>query len=389
MSTMLHVVHQFFVLPFFIGEQFIHFSGKGYRLHVICSPSGKALDYSKKMKFSLSEIDIQRSVASIKDIVAIIYICKYIKINKIGIVVGHTPKGAFIAMIAAWILQVPKRIYFRHGLVYETMSGFKKNLMLNIDRLTAFCATLVVCVSPSLYKKSIEDRLNPIGKQRILNKGTCTGIDTLKTFNPTQIQTEKINRLRNILRIEEDSYVIGYCGRLVRDKGIIELVEAFNILEERFNYVNFKLLLVGGFEERDSLPMEIIHEIKNHHNILDTGWMYEGLEYYYALMDVFVLPSFREGFPTSVLEASSMNLPVITTKVTGCVDSIKEDITGKFVDNDSTSVADTIGFYINNPIIGKAHGKNGREFVVKNFDQQIIWEEIERLYSFEEKKGLI
>ena len=378
MSNILHVTHKFFVLPFFIGEQFLYFNKKDYIIHVICSRSSHLVSYAKEMHFVYAEVEITRSISPIKDFYALLRICKYIRDNKIDIVVGHTPKGALLAMISAWIMRVPKRIYFRHGLVYETMSGYKRKIMVNLDRLTALCATQVVCVSPSIYTRSIEDNLNNSKKQVILNKGTCTGINTSTKFNPDRIDMNKVNKLRTSLNIDNDSPVIGYCGRLVRDKGIIDLVEAFNILSQKKENYKVKLLLVGGFEDRDSLPNKIIQSIKQHPNIIYTGWKYDGLQYYYALMDVFVLPSYREGFGLSILEASSMKLPVITTKVTGCIDAIIEDVTGKFVNNDSASIADMIEFYINNPQIREAHGINGRYFTVNNFQQEIIWKEIEK-----------
>lgn len=381
MSNILHVVHKFFVLPFFIGEQFKYFDEKGHKLHVVCSKSPELAKYSSLMHFSYSEVEITRSISPIQDIKSIIKICKYIKDNDIEIVVGHTPKGALLSMIAARIMTVPKRIYFRHGLVYETMKGIKRKLMINLDRLTALYATQVVCVSPSLFQRSIDDGLNKERKQIILNKGTCTGIDTYSKFNPELISAEKLNELRNSLSIDNDNFVIGYCGRLVRDKGIIELVEAFDVLTEKIKDRKLMLLLAGGFEKRDSLPLTTVKIIKNSPNIIYTGWMFEKLEYYYSLMDTFVLPSFREGFPTSVLEASSLKLPVITTRVTGCIDSIIEGVTGKFVLNESRSIANAIEFYINNPQTRKIHGENGREFVVKNFEQKIIWKEIEKLYK--------
>jgi len=381
MSNILHVVHKFFVLPFFIGEQFKYFDEKGHTLHVICSQSPELEKYSSLMHFSYYEIEITRSISPIQDLKAIIKICKYIKNNEIDIVVGHTPKGALLSIIAAWIMRVPKRIYFRHGLVYETMKGLKRKLMINLDRLTALCATQVVCVSPSLFQRSIEDKLNKEKKQTILKKGTCTGIDSKIKFNPELIREKKVDELRTLLNIDDDTFVIGYCGRLVCDKGIIDLVEAFLLLTDKLKNNKIKLLLVGGFEERDALPNEIMGQIKNHSEIIYTGWIYEGTELYYSLMDVFVLPSYREGFPTSILEASSMNLPVITTKVTGCIDAIIEDVTGIFVSNESSSIAAGIEFYLNNPETRKIHGKNGRAFVVKNFDQKIIWKEIEELYK--------
>lgn len=370
-KNILHVVNIFFVLPYFIGDQFLYFKKKEYALNVICSPSQYLSDYAKKMKFNYLEVEIVRSINLIKDIHAIIKICLYIKKNKIDIVVGHTPKGALLAMLASWIMRVPHRIYFRHGLVYETMKGFKRKIMINIDRLTAWCATKVVCVSASLSIESIRDNLNPQNKQLILGKGTCGGIDALRKFNPDEINIIKRNQIRNYLNIDEDSYVIGFCGRLVKDKGIIELVEAFDHIKS-LSKQKLVLLLVGDFENRDSLPQHIIEKLKNDKDIIVTGFIFEDIQYYYSLMDTYILPSYREGFPTSVLEASAMKIPVLTTKVTGCIDSIIEGYTGLYVSHTKESISDKINFLMNNKDSIK-YGLNGRKFVLDHFDNQILW----------------
>jgi hypothetical protein len=164
------------------------------------------------------EIPIARKISLLADMRAVVNICKYIKKNKIDVIVGHSPKGALLAMLAGWIMKTPKRIYFRHGLVYETSKGWMYSLLINIDRLTAFLSTKIVCVSPSLYKKSLEDRLNKEYKQLVLGKGTCGGINTITKFNPNLISTtDRINLQKN-LSLPKDAFVIGYCGRIVRDK---------------------------------------------------------------------------------------------------------------------------------------------------------------------------
>jgi len=379
--NILHIVNIYFTLPFFIGDQFLFFNTKGYNLHVICSPSEYLKSYSEKMNFCYKEVQISRSFSILKDIKAIVLICRYIRSNQINIVVGHTPKGALLSMISAYFMRVPKRIYFRHGLVYETSKGFKRRLLVNLDRITSFCATDIVCVSPSVFKKSLEDKLNCITKQVILGKGTCTGIDTSKTFSPSNIDFSKINQLRTKLGILDDMFVVGFCGRLVRDKGIIELVNAFHLVKMNYPQSRITLLLIGMFEERDSLPNEVINKIKRDKDIIYTGFINDSIQYYYALMNIFVLASYREGFPTSVLEASAMEIPVLTTKATGCIDSIVENVTGKFIETDAKSIAQGIEFYINNALHAKMHGQNGRDFVKKNFDQKIIWHEIVNLYE--------
>lgn len=379
MKNVLHVVNVYFVIPYFLGDQLIHFFKKGYKEYIICSPSEEIKQYSNSHHFFYKEVPVLRKISLFKDVEAVLLICAYIKSNKIDVVTGHTPKGALLSMIAAYIMRVPIRLYFRHGLVYETSFGLKRFLLISMDRLSAKLSTRVVCVSPSVYKKSLCDKLNIERKQVLLSKGTCNGID-LKQFSRDRLDLIAVEKLREKLSIPKDSFVVGFVGRLVKDKGIIELVDAFQDIQKK--KLNVILLLVGMLEVRDALPLEIVDRINNSQCIVCTGCVdNNNIQLYYALMDVFVLPSYREGFPTSVLEASSMGLPVVTTKATGCVDSIISQETGLFVEHNKLDIINAIEFYMNNSILRKEHGDGGRKFVESNFEQHIVWSEIEKLYK--------
>ncbi len=373
--NILHVVNIYFVLPYFIGGQFKYFKSKGYNMNVACSPSQYLDSYSKEQGFNYIETPINRSISIKDDLKSICKIIKFIKRQNIDIIVGHTPKGGLLSMIAGWLSRVPRRIYFRHGLVYETSSGLKRQLLITVDRLSSFFATEVICVSKSVLERSIQDKLCKPQKQLILGAGTCNGVDTESQFNPSKINKENIEILRRKYEIKNNDFVIGYSGRLVRDKGIEELITAFDLLEKS---ENCKLLLVGMFEERDPLSNEIKERIKCDPQIIYTGLINSGMENYYSLMDVYVLPSYREGFPTGVLEAQSMGLPVITTRVTGCCDSIVEGVTGLFASHSPKDIAEKIDYIRIRHVID---GDKGREWVIKNFDSRKVWKEIEKLYQ--------
>jgi glycosyltransferase involved in cell wall biosynthesis len=378
MSNILHVVNISFVIPYFLGKQLNYFVEKGYQEYIVCSPSHELDELAAKYSFEYKEVVVLRKVSIWQDLRAVSSTIKYIKEKHIDIVIGHTPKGGLIAMLASYIAGVPKRIYFRHGLVYETSHGLKRWLLIVIDKLVARLATKIICVSPSVCIKSLEDGLNSSEKQILLSRGTCNGID-INRFCQKSINKDLLNSLRMKLHVYNDAFVIGFTGRLVRDKGIIELIRAFHLLQEE--YSNVVLLLVGMLEERDALPQDVVNIIKNDSNIINTGYVSNlGIEYYYALMNVFILPSYREGFPTSVLEASAMEIPVITTKVTGCIDSIIEGETGIYVKNNADSIAEAIRLFYKDTLLCRRWGQNGRKFVVDNFDQNIIWNEIEKLY---------
>lgn len=373
----LHVVNIYFVIPYFLGGQFEYFRELGYELDVVCSKSPYLDPYAKQHNFGYREIPILRSINPIQDFKSIRQICHYIKDRQVGIVVGHTPKGGLLSMVAAWLMRVPKRVYFRHGLVYQTSSGLKRFILMSVDRIASLLATKIVCVSPSVLEQSIKDKLSPAHKQIVLGKGTCSGVDTQGKFNPQNINSEKMSLLKQKWGIDDSDWIVGYTGRLVRDKGIMELVDAFDLV--KVNNPRLKLLLVGMFEERDALPQEVQNRIKNDPQIVWTDFQNEDMEYFYAMMNVYVLMSYREGFPTGTLEAQSMGVPVITTRVTGCCDSIVEGETGTFVSREPEELGKVIKAMSEGEITFSA--ERTRLWVIDNFDNLRVWEEIKKLYE--------
>ena len=374
--SILHVVNISFVLPYFIGEQFNYFSQAGYELHVACTPSLHLKNYAKEKNIQTLEIPITRQIRLFKDFYAIYKLIQYIKLNNIDIVIGHTPKGGLLAMISAFITRKRVRIYFRHGLMYENSKGLKKYFLILIEKLTGILANKVICVSQSVLNESNNKNLSRISKNILLANGTCNGVDTLNKFNINKIDTEQIIQLRKSLNIKSDDLVLGYVGRMVKDKGIIELLDSWEIL--KYKYPRLKLLLVGPFEERDSISDIYKNIIQSDSAILYLGQS-EETNIYYAIIDVFLLLSHREGFPTVVLEASSMGIPIVTTKCTGCIDSIIPGNTGLFTDLNINSIVNNVSIYIDNSSLRKKHGENGRYFVINNFQQEIVWEALKNV----------
>lgn len=370
-KNILHVTSIFGTLSSFVGHQFSYNNKKGYHTHFICSPSDSISKYAQQMKCDYLEVPILRKMSLIQDIKAVVNICTYIKKNNIDTVIGYTPKGGLLAMIAAAIMHVPKRYYYRLGLLYESFIGIKQFFFISIERITALFSTRVICISPSIFNKSLTDKLNVRKKQIIIGRGSV-GVDTMLTFNPNIIIKSYKENLYQLLNLRETDFIIGFCGRMAKDKGIIELVTAFNNLTTNNN--NYKLLIIGPNEDRDVLPEYIEKTIESNPNIIRTGLVPE-TPIYYSLMDVFILPSYREGFPTVVLEASSMEIPVLTTRSTGCIDSIIEGVTGNFIEINPDSILSAI---LNPNFSKKELGINGRKFVQANFDQKILWPIIEK-----------
>ena len=370
-NEILHVVTVSFVINHFFGNQFNYLRSKnGKNYHLACSSSKELHELSNTLKFIPFEVEITRSINPLKDLKAIISIYKYIKKNNISTVIGHTPKGGLVAMTAAFLARTEERIYFRHGIIYETSTGFKRFLMKNIDRLTGFFAKKVVCVSNSVKQISERDRLNKASKNIVLGMGTCNGINTSTKFNPDYKNKNQLDELRSKYNIRKDN-VVGYIGRLVKDKGIDELILAWEIVNSKFP--DSQLLLVGPIEERDSISSYSKKVIAENQSIIFIDFVIDASPFF-SLMNIFVLPTYREGFPTVALEASSMELPVLITKATGCTEAIIDNKTGIYITYDVNDIAKKIIYYMENEEIALEHGRQGRIFVNGNFEETKVWD---------------
>ena len=376
-KKILHVVNISYVIPFYLGDQIDFFKSKGHSISIACSPSSDFFEYANLKGFTPVPINVVRSFSIIKDLKAIFNLTMYLRKNSIDTVVGHTPKGAFIALISASLANISNRVYFRHGLLFETSSGIKRQFLKFIEKFTAFLATKVICVSPSILKISLDQRLSNASKTLIINKGTCNGIDAIYKFNPTNLLGNKNISIDLIDRLESGVKIIGYVGRIVKDKGILELLEAWKILIKENERIH--LLILGPQEERDAIPEEYISFARSCISISLPG-LIKDIEAYYSIMDIFILPSYREGFPTVVLEASAMELPIICSLKTGCIDSILENETGIYTKISPKDIARSIKYLLDNPNKAKEMGKKGRQHVLQNFQPNLIWESLERIY---------
>ena len=359
----------------FIGDQFSYLKERGdYDMYLISTPGTGLDEFVEREGVTYYPLEIPRSIKPLQDLKNIWKIFRYVRKHKIDMVIGHQSKGVLYGMIASKLAGVERRVVLAHGVLEDTMTGLKQKIFATENKLMTMCATHVLCVSPSVMKRRVALGIDPPEKQYLLGKGSCNGVDALTKFNPQNVSDSVRVEIRGKYGLSKDDFIIGFCGRLVRDKGIVELAEAIKLLTERHQDKPLKLFVIGYPEKRDALPDETLDFLKSSDHVVFTGRVnYSEIQNYYSVMDAFILPSYREGFPTVALEASAMELPMIVSRSTGCIDSIIENETGVYCDIRPESIADAIeGFFDKEK--ARRYGEAGRRFVLEHFEHTIVKE---------------
>jgi glycosyltransferase involved in cell wall biosynthesis len=351
---------------------------RGYDVTLISSPESELVDVAKQESVSVVGINIAREIDFFGDMVSLWQLYRTLVAIKPDIVNASTPKAGFLGMLAAWLARVPVRIYLLRGLRAETASGIKKLILNTTERLASMSAHHVVAVSESLSQVYVRAGLVASTKLTMVGSGSSNGVNPDR-FLPTPDTLQRTDELCKQLNLSADTPVIGFVGRFTRDKGIIELISAFEIIQASFPTA--KLLLVGGFEEGDSLPSAIIAQIEGNPAIINTGFV-KDTSPYYPLMKVFAFPSYREGFPNSPLEASLSGVPTVGFKATGVVDAIQDGITGKIVPlGDVNGLANEMLKLLADEAYCRQIGDAAKARALAEFQPQQVWTKWHRFYQ--------
>ncbi len=294
----------------------------GFQVTLVSAP-GELLDSTATSEgVEPVAITMKRTVAPFADMVSLFRLWRMLRRVKPDLAEFSTPKAGLLGTVAAWLCGVPVRIYLLRGLKLETARGFKRRILLAAERLAAACAHAVVCNSDSLRAQALALGIAPAAKLHLLGDGSSRGVDA-ERYSPGP------STIRNELGISEGSLVLGFVGRLTRDKGVPELIEAFDAILQTQPHAH--LMLVGWFDAaEDALEGQLQARILNHPRIHYTGMVPDAAPYYRA-MDVMVLPTWREGFPNVVLEAAATGIPVVTTLSTGSRDAVVPEVTGLLI----------------------------------------------------------
>jgi glycosyltransferase involved in cell wall biosynthesis len=298
----------------------------GFRVVLISSPGELATRIAAEEGVEHCAIPMQRGMSPLADLISLVRLCFALSRLRPAIAEFSTPKAGLLGNIASFLCRVPVRIYILRGLRLETASGMTRRILQLSERITAVCSHMVVCNSKSLRSQALALGVVRRRKLRVIGNGTSSGVDVRHFMPPSSLTPE---RMRKSLGIPAGAPVIGFAGRLTRDKGIPELLDAFDSL--LVDFPEARLLLTGWFDDsEDALSPAQRARIVNHPRILCTGFVTDTAPYYHA-MDVLTLPTWREGFPNVVLEAAASGVPTVSTLATGARDAVLHERTGLLV----------------------------------------------------------
>lgn len=358
----------------FIKDQVAFIEQNGYDVKVVCND-----DFGKSnVELDVEHIPFEREIDVIKDISALRRLFVYLRRERPDIINFSTPKAGLLGMIAGFLNRTQTRIYVIRGLRLETAGGVKELVLYMTEKIACALSTHVMVISDSLEESVVRMKIVDRVKIVRIGKGSSDGID-LSKFDPGNIHPERLGRLKSDLNIAPGDFVIGYVGRLTRDKGINELISAFKKMSGK--YEQLKLLMIGDFEESDPITGDNMKTLNSCDNIIHCSYT-DGIEYYYRLMDVFALPTYREGFSNVSIEAQAMGVPVIAFDSTGARDTVNHTKTGLITaTNDTEGLIEAMDHLMIEPRILKDMSASSREFVSSHFCREEMHNKLLNFYD--------
>ena len=343
----------------------------GFDVQVICSPGEDLESVRRQEGVEVLGVAMSRTIRPLQDLLALGQIFRHLRRLRPDIVNAGTPKAGLLGILAARLAGVPVRIYTLRGLRLETTHGWRRRLLTAAERLAAASAHRIVCVSESLRRRYLDLGLAPEAKTVVLGAGSSNGVDC-ERFHPDAAQGPAAAELRKRLGIPGGAPVIGFVGRLTRDKGIEDLGWIFSTRIAPY-LDDCRLLMVGDFEPGDPVANDVRRELTRHPRIVLTGQVEDSAPYY-GLMHVLAFPSYREGFPNVPLEAAASGLPVAAYAATGTVDAVAHGTTGTLISvGDRSALAEALRHYLEDVGLRRRHGEAGRRRVEGHFDRKLVW----------------
>jgi glycosyltransferase involved in cell wall biosynthesis len=331
----------------------------GFRVTLVSSPGELLTRTAEREGVEPAAIPMRREIAPWADFVSLFRLVWLLFRLNPDMTEFSTPKAGLLGGVAATLLGVPTRIYMLRGLKVEGTSGLKRRILIGAERIASACAHVVLCNSESLRQEALALGMAPTKKLNMLGDGSSNGVN-IERFSPGP------SNIRERLELPQEAVVVGFVGRLTRDKGVPELIEAFDTILRTERHAH--LLLMGWFDAaEDALDSEMRRRIEKHPRIHCTGYMADTAPYYRA-MDVMVLPTWREGFPNVVLEAAASGIPVVTTIATGSRDSVVPEVTGLLIPPGyPAAISEAVLKLLGDPARRRRMGVAARAWVVEHY----------------------
>lgn len=337
---------------------------RGYEVHAIAAPGDALRRLQERDGVSIHPVPMSRRVRPWQDLAAVVRLYRILRRIQPDLVHVSTPKAALLGGIAAWLARAPARVFLVRGLILEGASGWRRRVLTQLEKLTAAFCNRVLFVSPSVMSLAVETGVVSSRTGVIAGAGMSNGIDASR-FDPRLVEPAAVPEL------PASDAVVGFAGRLARDKGIDELAAAWRHLRERLPQAT--LLLVGDWDRTSPVSDEVRRELEADSRVHVTGFVDDPAPFYRA-MSVFAFPSRREGFPNAPMEAAAMQLPVVAASAVGNVDAVIDGVTGTLTPRgDAAALAHAIERYLLSPELRRRHGRAGRQRVLREFRQEHVW----------------
>lgn len=386
---LVHVTTVPLTIKHFLRDQIAYMRRRGLEVVLVSSPDPILDALAAEDALETFRVPMERPISPLRDLLSLFRLVRVFRRLRPTIVHGSTAKAAVLSMLAATVARVPVRFYTVRGLMVETREGTTGLVLRLVEWVTCLAADRVIPVSKSVAAVLSTEGLCSAHKMRLLGHGSSNGVDAETRFSPDRVNEPESANLLQSLGIARNARVVGFVGRIVRDKGVEDLVQAWKQAAISQNVI---LLVIGEGEPQDPISDACQHILSTDDRIITVPWVnHEEIYLYYHIMDFLVLPSRREGFPNAVLEAAAMERPTIATRATGCVDAVKHGVTGLLVPpRDSEALAHALETYLANPALCKQHGQAARQRVLRDFRQSLIWEALYHEYVAQaQEKGIM
>lgn len=345
---------------------------RGVDVTIVCNMN-EEFECALKARFPLIhtyKINFPRGINAVGSVKSIWALYRFFKKERFDLVQYSTPNASMYGAVAAWTAGVPVRLYCQWGMVYVTMQGMKRKVFERIERMVCRLSTNVQPDSKGNLDFCRKNGLYDEKKSCVIWNGSAKGLD-LQAYDITK-KEEFAKEIKDKYGISENVPVVGFVGRLGREKGCHELLRAFQNVKKEFPTA--KLLFVGPIEKKETMEPDMLEYFETCDDIIKTGRV-NNVEKYTSAMDVYVLPSYREGFGMGVVEASAMGVPVVVTTYPGPSSAMEEGVSGYSVPvKDINQLTQYILHFLYAPEIAKKIGLQGRRWVEERFDQKVFIE---------------